>query len=70
MEIYSKKVSVHNNLIHSVLYFVVASRQKVGIILENKGFKELKLSKNVNNKKCAPKMTLFNILKDSHHFLH
>ena len=30
--------------------------QKLGIILENKGFQNLKLLKNVRNKKCPPKL--------------
>ena len=34
--------------------------QKLGIILENKVLKKLKFSKNVNNKKCTPKLILFN----------
>ena len=32
----------------------------MGIIFENKVIKMLMLSKNVNNKKCAPKFILFN----------
>ena len=39
---------------------VVASCQKVGIILENKVILKLLLSKNVNNKKCATKFVFFN----------
>jgi len=41
------------------------------IILENKVLEKLKLSKNVNNKKCAPKLIFFNekkIEKDSDNF--
>ena len=34
--------------------------QKLGIILESKVIKKLMLSKNVNNKKCAPKLIFFN----------
>ena len=33
--------------------------QKMTIILENKVLQKLKLSKNVNNKKYAPKLTFF-----------
>ena len=39
---------------------VVASRQKLGIILEKKVLQKLKLSKSANSKKCAPKFRLFN----------
>ena len=39
---------------------VVASCQKLGIILENKVILKLMLSKNVNNKKCALKFLCFN----------
>ena len=38
---------------------VVASCQKLGIILENKVILKLMLSKNVNNKKWAPKSTVY-----------
>ena len=38
---------------------VAASLQKLGIILENKMFYTFSLSKNVNNKKCAPKLVSF-----------
>ena len=38
--------------------------QKLGVILENKVIKKLWLSKNVNNKKCAPKLILFNEKKN------
>ena len=34
--------------------------QKLGIILVSKVIKEMMLSKNVNNKKCAPKLIFFN----------
>ena len=34
--------------------------QKLGIILENKVVEKLMSSKNVNNKKCAPKLIFFN----------
>ena len=34
--------------------------QKLGIILENKGFQNLKLQKNAQNKKCAPKLIFLN----------
>ena len=50
---------------------VVASCQKLGIILENKGIGKLMLPKNVNNNKCAPKLIFFNekkIEKDSDDF--
>ena len=33
---------------------------KLGIILESKVIEKLMLSKNVNNKKCAPKLIFFN----------
>ena len=33
-------------------------RQKLGMILENKVFQNLKLSKNNSIKKCAPKLSL------------
>ena len=49
----------------------MASCQKLGIILENKVIYKLMLSKNVNNKKCAPKLIFFNekkIEKDSDNF--
>ena len=36
------------------------SRQKLGIISENKVPQKLKLSKNVNNKEYASKLILFN----------
>ena len=39
---------------------IVPSHQKLGVILENKVVLKLKLSKNVNNKKCAPQMIFFN----------
>ena len=45
--------------------------QKLSIILENKVIEKLMLSKNVNNKKCAPKLIFFNekkIEKDSDEF--
>ena len=45
--------------------------KKLGIILGNKVFKKLMLSKNLNNKKCAPKLIFFNekkIEKDSDDF--
>ena len=35
--------------------------QKLGIILEIKMFKKLKLSKNDNNKKCSSKLVFLNI---------
>jgi hypothetical protein len=35
-------------------------RQKLDVILENKVVWKLKFSRNVNNKKCAPKMIFFN----------
>ena len=38
---------------------VVASCQKLGTLLENKVIEKLRLSENVNNKKCAPKFVLF-----------
>ena len=44
---------------------------KINIILENKVFLKLMLSKNVNNKICAPKLILFNenfFWKDSDNF--
>ena len=46
------------------------SHQKLDIILENKVVSKLKFSKNVNNKKCAPKLIFFNEKKqkDSDHF--
>ena len=34
--------------------------EKLGVILENKVFQNLKLSKNNFNKKCAPKFLFFN----------
>ena len=42
----------------------VASCQKLGIILEKKVISKLMLSKNVNNKKCAPKLIFFNEKKN------
>ena len=48
----------------------MGSCQKLGIILGSKVIK-LMLSKNVNNKKCAPKVIFFNekkIEKDSDDF--
>ena len=45
--------------------------QILGLILENKGFQNLKLRKNVQNKKCAPKLIFLNenlFLKDSDNF--
>jgi len=36
------------------------SCQKLDVILENKVSQKLKFPKNVNNKKCAPKIILFN----------
>ena len=36
------------------------SNHQKSVILENKVFKKLELSKNVNNKKCDSKMMLFN----------
>ena len=36
------------------------SRQNLDVILGNKVVQKLKLSKNVNNKKCAPKIIFFN----------
>ena len=36
------------------------SRQKLDVILENKVVQKLKLPKNVNNKKCGPKIKFFN----------
>ena len=44
---------------------------KIGHHFSNKVFKKLMLSKNVNNKKCAPKLVFFNekkIEKDSDDF--
>ena len=35
------------------------SRQKLEVILGNKVVQKLKFSKNVNNKKCAPKIIFF-----------
>ena len=35
-------------------------RQKLGIISENKVVKKLKFSKNIDNKKYAPKLIFFN----------
>ena len=49
---------------------VVASCQKLGIILENKVIKKLMLSKNVNNKKCAPKFVFFNDKKKLAYFIY
>ena len=46
-------------------YFeLLLSRQKLGSFLENKVLQKLKFSKNVNNKKCAPKMIFFNEKKN------
>ena len=45
--------------------------QKLGVILVSKVIQKLMLSKNVNNKKCAPKLIFFNekkIEKDSDNF--
>ena len=44
--------------------------QILGLILENKAFQNLKLPKNVQNKKCAPKLIFLNefFLKDSGNF--
>jgi hypothetical protein len=36
------------------------SLQKLDIILENKVVQKLKFPKNVNNKRCAPKIKFFN----------
>ena len=44
--------------------------QKLDIILENKVIYKLMLSKNINNKKCAPKFVFFNEKKKSERFLH
>ena len=49
---------------------LLARCQKLGIILENKVIKKLMLSKNVNNKKCAPKLVFFNKNQDSDDFWH
>ena len=49
----------------------MASCRTLGIILVIKGFQKLMLSKNVNNKKYAPKLIFFNekkIEKDSDNF--
>ena len=44
-----------------VNYFeLLLSKQKLGTFLKNKAPQKLKFSKNVNNKKCAPKMISFN----------
>ena len=44
--------------------------QKLSFILENNMYQKLKLSKNVNNQKCSPKLTILNQnnLKDSNDF--
>ena len=45
--------------------------QKLGVILVSKVIQKLMLSKNVNNKKCAPKLIFFNekkIEKDPDNF--
>ena len=42
----------------------VPVRQKLGMILENKMVQKLKFPKNVNNKRCAPKIKLFNEKKN------
>jgi hypothetical protein len=42
----------------------VTVHQKLGIILENKGFEKLKLSKNDFNKKFALKQSLLLLLKN------
>ena len=42
------------------LEFASKSRKKLDVILENKVVKEVKFSKNFNNKKCAPKIIFFN----------
>ena len=34
--------------------------QILGLILENKGFQNLKLRKSVQNKKCAPELIFLN----------
>ena len=36
------------------------SRQKLDVILENKEVQKLKFPKNVNSKRCAPKIEFFN----------
>ena len=42
-------------------YFeLLLSQQKLGSFLENKVLQKLKFSKNVKNKKCAPKLIFFN----------
>ena len=49
------------------------SLQKLDVILGNKVVQKLKFSKNVNNKKCAPKIIFFNeffFQKDSDIFWH
>ena len=48
------------NLFQKNYFKLLLSRQKLGTFLENKVLQKLKLSKNVNNKKCAPKMIYFN----------
>ena len=48
---------------------MVASDQKLGIILENKVLKKLKLAKNVKTKKCAPKFIVLNEKKKIGRFL-
>ena len=50
---------------HCILWNDIAvSRQKLGIILENKMFKKLKLSKKTFYKKCAPKLIVLNEKKN------
>ena len=46
---------------------VHADRQKLGAILENKVVQELKLKKNVNNKKPYSKLIFFNEKKNRKH---
>ena len=48
------------NLFQKNYFKLLLSRQKLGTFLEKKVLQKLKLSKNVNNKKHAPKMIFFN----------
>ena len=47
---------------------IAVSCQKLGIILENKMFKKLKLSKKTFYKKCAPKLIVLNEKKNPEKF--
>ena len=43
-----------------LLIDIAQSRQKLGMILENKVVQKLKLEKNILYKKCSPKLIILN----------